>query len=281
MVKLQEYGITGRVLDLIRQMHTDTRNSIRLNGHLTPSFMSEQGVKQGYNMAPTCFCAFIDGLLRSLSSLGIGVNIDDAGIVCSLAYADDIVLLAENEDSLQQLLDEVDRWCKNWRVSVNTGKTKVMHFRPKQKPKCTNVFSIGANNLETVESYCYLGVVLDELASEYGIVDELSKAGSSALSNMIGKTRDNYDLGYSSFTKLYHMTVVSILEYAVGAWGIGLMNCRKLDQIQECAICFYAGLPKSAPLLALTGDSGWVPGLVRRDVETLRFYNQLMRMDRT
>ena len=59
------------------------------------------------------------------------------GVVCgkcmvsSLLYADDIVLLVPNEESLQKQIGEVEEWCRGWSMSLNISKTKVIHFRKK------------------------------------------------------------------------------------------------------------------------------------------------------
>ena len=200
-------------------------------------------------------------------------------MLCALAYADDIALLADSENSLQLLLDELSQWCKNWRVSVNIQKTKVMHFRKPRKTRTDRMFAIGEEKLEIVDSYKYLGIHLDETVSEKVIVEPLVQAGSWALSVLIGKTRTNYDLGYKSFTTLYHMTVIPIMEYFVGAWSVGLMNDRTVDQVQERTSRFYGGLPRFTPLIAIAGISGWTPGVVRKGIETLRFYNHLIELD--
>ena len=45
-----------------------------------------------------------------------------------LLYADDIVLLAENEANLQKMLQLLYKWCYKWRLNVNESKSKVIHF---------------------------------------------------------------------------------------------------------------------------------------------------------
>ncbi len=43
-------------------------------------------------------------------------------------FADDTVLLAENEGMLQRIVDEFDRVCKRGKLRVNAGKSKVIVF---------------------------------------------------------------------------------------------------------------------------------------------------------
>ena len=45
-----------------------------------------------------------------------------------LLFADDAVLFAENPLSLQLLLNDVEKYCKAWRLKINTNKTKVKVF---------------------------------------------------------------------------------------------------------------------------------------------------------
>ncbi len=42
----------------------------------------------------------------------------DKDKICILLFADDIVILAENESQLQKLLDFVNTWCNNWRMKI-------------------------------------------------------------------------------------------------------------------------------------------------------------------
>ena len=53
---------------------------------------------------------------------------------------------------------------------------------------------------------------------------------------------------------------------------------KKLDQVQHRALRFFCGVPRTCPLAGIYGDTGWTPGVVRRDLECLRLYNQFIRM---
>ena len=97
---------------------------------------------------------------------------------------------------------------------------------------------------------------------------------------VISRARNNIELGYDTFTKLYEACVVPILDYACGAWGTGGTH-PKIDMVQHRAIRYHCGLPKMTPLAGLIGEMGWTPRIVQRDIETLRFYNQLIAMVET
>ena len=197
-----------------------------------------------------------------------------------LAYADDLVLLSDSEQNLQRLLDMVAEWCNKWRVLINVMKSKVVNFRRRNTPRTTCQFKISNEVLETVEKYKYLGIVLTELLDYNVTIDHLVNSASRALGSVIGKTKSNQYLGYASYTKLFDSLVCPILDYGSGVWNTGL-NCKKLDQIQNRAIRYYLGVPRTSPIAGIEGMMGWTPGIVRRDLESLCFYNQVIKLPDT
>ena len=79
-----------------------------------------------------------------------------------LAYADDLVLLSENETDLQNLLNILNQWCSIWQLCIKLDKTKVMHFRKKTCNRTQFDFTINGASLEIVSEYKYLEVLLNE-----------------------------------------------------------------------------------------------------------------------
>jgi hypothetical protein len=45
-----------------------------------------------------------------------------------LLYADDVLLISESANALQNALNAFSLYCKQWKLKVNTNKTKIMVF---------------------------------------------------------------------------------------------------------------------------------------------------------
>ena len=73
-----------------------------------------------------------------------------------LLYADDTMVLAENDVQLQRALDAVYENCNNWAVQVNTDKIKVVIFSEGKVRRC-KTFMFGDNTFDIVDDYVYLG----------------------------------------------------------------------------------------------------------------------------
>ena len=99
----------------------------RVYGQLTDWFFVESSIRQGDNLAPTFFASFVNDIASDIISLNLGVPILNDERLSILKYADDILLLAESAEDIQSMLNELSKWTKRWRLSVNIDKTKVMH----------------------------------------------------------------------------------------------------------------------------------------------------------
>ena len=146
-------GINGSTYLLLKEMYKRTMNSVRVNDLLTPDFKSKMGSRQRDPGSPTHFNVDINGLLGELKSSKLGVDIGDGDPICVLAYADDVVVLAELEEELQSLLSIVDKWCKRWHLAINPEKSKVVHFRRSNCKASHYRFSIGEHHIDMVDSY--------------------------------------------------------------------------------------------------------------------------------
>ncbi len=157
--KLLSYNITGKFYRAVVSLYCNTMSCVRLNQYITPWFNTVSGVRQGDVLSPTLFAVFINDLSTELKRLQVGIPIGDE-YISVLLYADDIVLLAENEEALQKMLDALGDWSRNWRLKVNCCKSKIIHFRKKQRPITQCNFTYQNTPIEIVCNYKYLGCIL-------------------------------------------------------------------------------------------------------------------------
>ncbi len=270
--KLNNMGFNGRILDCIKNIYTDCKSGVNVNGHITDWFSSDFGVKQGDCLSPTLFGLFINDIVGELKSNSQGIKCLDFVIHC-LLYADDLVLLSESEDDLQRMLDCLSNWCKKWRMRINSNKSKIIHFRVKGHRASLYNFKLGASQIEIVEQYKYLGIIMDSALDFTITAGVLADSAGRALGAVISKFKANKGLGFKTYTKLFDTGVCPIMDYCGGIWGFA--DFDKLNTIQNRAIRFFLGVHKFAPNLAINADMGWYMSVTRRKVEMLRYWNRL------
>jgi hypothetical protein len=99
-------------------------------GAFSDSFVSLNGVKQGGILFPFLFNVFglrLDDLLVELEDLSVGCNVGSL-YYGSIAYADDVLLLALSQNALRVMLNCCTCFATNNNVLFNPTKSHCLHF---------------------------------------------------------------------------------------------------------------------------------------------------------
>ena len=174
------------------------------------------------------------------------------------------------------MLKEVENWCNKWRISVNTKKTKVVHFRPLKKKLTTATFVYGRTKLEIVSIYKYLGVVFDEFMEFKEGVQTLAGAGGRGLGKLFSSHRRLHGIGFKTYTHLFESSVDPIVLYGAGIWGTKRFTYS--DSIQNRAQRMFLGVHRYACNEAVNAEMGWRAMFSKQKMCVLRLWNRLCEM---
>jgi hypothetical protein len=275
--KMLYYKIDGKLLSMIKTMYEHVQSAVRIGVQLTDWFSINSGVRQGDNLAPTLFAIYVNDFMKDINSINRGVPVGDSR-VSGLVYADDVVLIASTPEDLQAQLDVAHAWCTKWRMTVNNGKTKIMHFRMKSVPRAEFQFHLGGNNLSYCESYRYLGLELNETLDYTQCANVMAGASSRALGGLVSRYYNMHGLHYDTYTKLYHSLVTPVMDYAAAVWGY--KDHQKLNTVQHRAMRCFLGVGKFTAIPALYGELCWSTPVHRRHVDMIRYFVKILNMDR-
>ena len=277
LYKLLESGIDGKMYYIIKTLYDPkcTESCIRVNEFITEWFYTRQGVKQGDSLSPVLFLIFVNDLAKELTRMNKGIDVNGKRVPI-LMYADDIVLLSDNEDDLQSMLCHIETWCKKWLMKVNLDKTKIVHFRKQNRERSDYKFMFDNQIVQYTEVYKYLGIYFDEFLQFKCNEDELAKSGSRALGSIICKLKQNECMGYETYTKCCTSCVDPILTYSSEITGY--TKGIRLAQIQDRAARSFLGLHKFSPKAAVKAEVGWIDLQVKRKISMLRYWNKLLQM---
>ena len=125
-------------------------------------------MRQGCNLSPLLFTLFMNDLDGFLESHSSGSCILNNCRLRLMMFADDIVLLADSAKGLQESINRLEEFYRNWDLSINIEKTEEVIFN---KPTCGSKFYIYNLPLEQVKEYKYLGIML----SDKSLFKEISK----------------------------------------------------------------------------------------------------------
>lgn len=160
-------------------------------------------------------------------------------------YADDLVMFSENPTSIKTGLERLHEWCSINRLKVNTRKSKIMKFRKKGR-LCRNDrgFVYGDTELEIVNSYEYLGVILQTTLT---FTDHIMKRKAAAAA-VIGSLKNLRLVSLDTAIRIFDLKVRPIACYALDSI-CSFLTCRQLAQLDRVKSLFLKkaiGVHKSA-----------------------------------
>ena len=117
--KLECYGINGQLLKWFESFLTGRRQCVRVNDSLSSWTQVCSGVPQGSVLGPLLFVLYINEL-PSLVSSSLLMYADDIKLYRCIHSPEDCVIL---QNDINILFD----WSKQWLLSFNISKCKVLH----------------------------------------------------------------------------------------------------------------------------------------------------------
>ena len=161
--KLLQLNFPTRLVRLLIFWYSNQMVNIRWQNTTTSAFKMKNGTRQGSILSPFLFSIYMRDISSVLNNSGIGCHI--AGAPCNiLFYADDMVILAPSWHSLQMLLDMCSGPVAELDMKFNAEKSVAMVFAPvnvNRRLSCVfESFTLGADKLQFVESFKYLGHLL-------------------------------------------------------------------------------------------------------------------------
>ena len=122
--KLLNFGICGNFFNIICNIYTNDRASIKVKGKCSNFFDVNIGVRQGCILSPLLFNIFLCDLAKSLSQL----ESPEIGHINSLFWADDLVMFSDSESGLQKMLSILEEYCKKKRAHSEHEENKMHDF---------------------------------------------------------------------------------------------------------------------------------------------------------
>jgi hypothetical protein len=125
---MRERGVREGLVERVEEIWGETRSRVRAGEELGGNFWTARGVRQGCPLSPMLFNILLADLEEMRKVKWGGIRLGKRRVY-SLAYADDLVLLAEGEDEMRSLIERLERYMDRKGLEVNAGKTKIMRFR--------------------------------------------------------------------------------------------------------------------------------------------------------
>ena len=270
--KLIREKMSSRMIQAIKSMYETIKCCIKYSNEYSDFLDSHIGLKQGCPLSSLMFMFFINDITDSIdtSNLDGTFTMHDVNMFL-LLYADDTAIFAKTKESLQSMLNDLKRYCDQWRLKVNTGKTKVMVFEKGRHTRPDLYF--GNTLLEVVESFKYLGVVFYKNCHWNRMQKRLADHGSFALHKLY-VLMDKVNLPVSELCKLFEVLVEPVISYSAEVWGYN--EAKDIESLHLKFCRKILGVKKSTNISGLYGELGRTPLSVKRKFTMLKYWAHLL-----
>ncbi|NRB81925.1 MAG: reverse transcriptase family protein [Saccharospirillaceae bacterium] len=297
--KLAQNGITGKFYDVLRDMYSNSYAHIKLSGYLSNAFNTRKGTEQGHPLSPDLFKVFLSDLSPLLEYTNCPTLTNR--LISHLLWADDLILLSLDEKTAQAQIDQLSKFCNQWGIEINQLKTKRVIFGRKNKINPSQKLHINGELLETVESYCYLGIIMHESGNFAIAINDLKNKAMRALFGLKRTVKRN-KLSFRALTTLYDSLIKPIILYGAPIWTptlsiiknlsaavlsrpnnlegiISKINRIKSEKVHQFFLKWALGSHKKASNIGTFGESGRYPLIYQSIKLTLSYYQRLTELN--
>ena len=274
---LERNGISGNFLDCIKSIYASVSACIRNNGEFSEYFECPIGLKQGCLLSPRLFLIFISEVSRAINlTCSSGIQfLSNFNIIHHLFWADDIILVSDTPQGLQDKLNVLEKQSKRLGITVNLDKTKIIVFRKGGFLSRFEKWYYGANPVEVVNSYTYLGFVFTTKMSMKTSLSFFILKAKNAL-NTLFRSLNSIDCHDNNiFFNLFDRKIAPILSYSSELWGI--YDIDDIESVHRLAIKRYLNISNHSLNSIAYSEVGRVPLHINHTISSVKYWLKLIK----
>ncbi|KAL4120341.1 hypothetical protein QTP88_013055 [Uroleucon formosanum] len=201
----------------------ETKVKVKVGDLILDPVLVKSLLRQGDALSPILFNLVLERVIRKINVNNQGFKLQDSSIEL-LAYADDVVLLGESQESLKIIFLKLKKAAAKVGLQCNEGKTAYMCVDRRKLHQPTNTLNIGRFNFNKMQQFKYLGTIVTE---NNDIVEEVTariQTGYKCYYELT-KTLGSRVLSIELKKQLYITLIHPVILYGAETWPL-----RKSDE---------------------------------------------------
>ena len=214
---IDAYGVRGRLARAVKSLYVGCEACVRVLGENSEWFKVKQGVRQGCVMSPWLFNIFIDNTIREARESFVGGVELRENTVQLLLFADDLLLVTEEEEDTQTNLRVINEVMQKWRLKINQKKTNVMAVC---RGGSTVDMSVNNEPIEVVRVTKYLGAMFNEEGTCDDEIENRIGTASKAIGALRKEVLERRELSKDTKMRVFNAVIIPTLTYGCETWTL-------------------------------------------------------------
>ena len=203
------------------------------------------------------YATLIDEISKELRIRNQGVKTKSGSVIESLLWMDDVCLIHSDRNELQQMLDVTNHVAKKYHIEFGAAKCKVVKIGRGPTSKLT----LNGQILEEVESYKYLGEMINSKGNLAAHIKELEKKVQAATQTIMSETGNKEFKGIKmeAIWQLVDSIIIPILTYRAEGWDPQNQKPNRSKQSWTTPWKRFYSYQNKRPQSILLAETGYFP----------------------
>uniref|UniRef100_A0A146KQ35 RNA-directed DNA polymerase from mobile element jockey n=1 Tax=Lygus hesperus TaxID=30085 RepID=A0A146KQ35_LYGHE len=216
---LDQLNVPKKLTTRIKSFYSTCRNVVRTGNASSSEFLTSAGVRQGDCLSPLLFVAVMNRAIeecKGMKTYKVGNYKLNPIVINTLAYADDLVLIADSAQKLQHNLNMIIMALERRSMRVSLEKTKTMVI---SRQRSRHEIRAKGRVLDQVREFKYLGVMISEDGKLTNEINARVAAAGKLYQAVNSKFLRKREVTDRTKVSVYKSTYVPILTHSCESWA--------------------------------------------------------------
>ena len=263
-----EFGLNGKLLQWLKSYLENRKQKVKVNNAISSSQIINAGCPQGSVLGPLLALIYLNGLSKRTKN-DITLFADDTTLYASHTSTD----FDATQLSLQQDLDKIYKYGREWAITFNASKTIQQTLSRKQNYQSPKL-KFGTEHIPIHSKHKHLGIIISSDLHFHEHINETCHKVNKTLSPLYPIAKY---LPRPILDQLYKMYVRPHFDYCDVIYDghITVRDRNRLETLQNRAARLTTGTLLRTSTGKLRNELGWHRLETRRRIHRLTLYHKL------